>query len=99
MSLSETSLESLGLAEMFNMTGGRSSSGRIVAKTNMMKLVLNIILFVAIGGLLVATGYHGFQLNSRFVECKKHRLTEGCDEILEENAEDFVRSYVQKGGE
>src|SRR4051794_9349311 len=28
-----------------------------------------------------------------------HRILDGIDRVLEENAEEFVRSYVQKGGQ
>jgi prokaryotic ubiquitin-like protein Pup len=43
--------------------------------------------------------------NTKIVEAGKRmkedidKLTEDIDEVLERNAEEFVRSYVQRGGE
>ena len=41
-----------------------------------------------------ATGKQGEKIKAELDE-----LLDEIDEVLEENAEDFVRSYVQKGGE
>ena len=33
------------------------------------------------------------------IKAELHELLDEIDEVLEENAEDFLRSYVQKGGQ
>jgi len=43
---------------------------------------------------LPATSKQGDKLKAELDE-----LLDDIDEVLEENAEDFVRSYIQKGGE